>query len=120
MEFETSTLGCGRVGNVMFSDESQFSLRSDSRRVTIWREHETRFEPRNIPEKHHFPSRAVMVWAGIMMDATQTSISLTRGSATAQRYRDEVLEPFMLASFEVLSVLTSYSWMIMRYIPERC
>ncbi|GFU86363.1 transposable element Tc3 transposase [Trichonephila clavipes] len=69
MEFETSTLGCGRVGqcDVHSVDESQFSL-SDSRRVTIWREHETRFELRNIPEKHHFPSRAVMVWAGIMMD----------------------------------------------------
>ncbi|GFU83579.1 transposable element Tc3 transposase [Trichonephila clavipes] len=44
----------------MFSDESRFSLSSDSRRVTIWRERGIRFEPRNITERHHFPSRGVM------------------------------------------------------------
>ncbi|GFT18314.1 transposable element Tcb2 transposase [Trichonephila clavipes] len=35
----------GEWSNVMFSDESRFSLSSDYRRVTIWREHGTRFEP---------------------------------------------------------------------------
>ncbi|GFY25073.1 transposable element Tcb2 transposase [Trichonephila clavipes] len=40
----------GEWANVMFSDESRFSLSSDSRRVTIWRERATRFEPRNITE----------------------------------------------------------------------
>ncbi|GFV49171.1 transposable element Tcb2 transposase [Trichonephila clavipes] len=34
--------------NVMFSDEPRFSLKSDSRWVTVWRERGTRFEPRNI------------------------------------------------------------------------
>ncbi|GFU26025.1 transposable element Tc3 transposase [Trichonephila clavipes] len=58
LEFETSTLECGRVGQC---DESRFSLSSDSRRVTKWRERGTRFEPRNITERHHFPSRGVMV-----------------------------------------------------------
>ncbi|GFS81048.1 transposable element Tcb2 transposase [Trichonephila clavipes] len=33
----------GEWANVMFSDESRFSLSSDSRRVTIWRESGTRF-----------------------------------------------------------------------------
>ncbi|GFS69906.1 transposable element Tcb2 transposase [Trichonephila clavipes] len=47
--------------NAMFSDESRFSQNSDSRRVTIWRERGTRFEPRKITERHHFPSRGVMV-----------------------------------------------------------
>ncbi|GFT18260.1 transposable element Tcb2 transposase [Trichonephila clavipes] len=46
----------GKWVNVMFSDESRFSLSSDSRR---------------------------------------SSISLTRGSVIAQRYRDEVLEPYV-------------------------
>ncbi|GFW07606.1 transposable element Tcb2 transposase [Trichonephila clavipes] len=55
----------GEWSNVMFSDESRFS---DSRWLTIWRERGTRFEPRNITERHHFPSRRVMVWAGIMMN----------------------------------------------------
>ncbi|GFU62464.1 transposable element Tcb2 transposase [Trichonephila clavipes] len=47
----------GKWANVMFSDESRFSLSSDSRRSTIWRKRGTRFEPRNITESHHFPSR---------------------------------------------------------------
>ncbi|GFV17634.1 transposable element Tcb2 transposase [Trichonephila clavipes] len=78
----------------MFSDEFQFSL-SDSRRVTIWRERGTRFEPRNPTERHHFPSRRIMVWAGIMMDGRTDLHFFDTGSMTAQKYRDEVLEPYV-------------------------
>ncbi|GFV16299.1 transposable element Tcb2 transposase [Trichonephila clavipes] len=105
----------GEWANVMFSDESQFRLSRDSRRVTIWREHGTRFEPRNIT-KRYFPSSGVMVWADIRMDGRTDLHFFDTGSMTAQRYRDEFLEP----CFEVLSVLTSYSWMIMRHVTERC
>ncbi|GFY11441.1 transposable element Tcb2 transposase [Trichonephila clavipes] len=38
----------GEWANVMFRDESRFSLSSDSRWVMIWRERGTSFEPRNI------------------------------------------------------------------------
>ncbi|GFX92540.1 transposable element Tcb2 transposase [Trichonephila clavipes] len=79
----------------MFSDESRFSLSSDSRRVPIWRERGTRFEPRNITERHHFPSRGVMVWAGIMMVCLTYLHFFDTGSVTAQRYSDEVLEPYV-------------------------
>ncbi|GFX62849.1 transposable element Tcb2 transposase [Trichonephila clavipes] len=85
----------GEWGNVMLSDESRFSLSSDSRRVTIWKERGTRFEPRNITERHHFPSRGVMVWAGIMMDGRTDLHFFDTGFVTAQRYRDEVLEPYI-------------------------
>ncbi|GFV44840.1 transposable element Tcb2 transposase [Trichonephila clavipes] len=85
----------GEWTNVMFSDESRFSLSSDSRRVMIWRERGTRLEPRNITERHHFPSRGVMVWAGIMMDSRTDLHFFDTGSVTAQRYRDEVLEPYV-------------------------
>ncbi|GFV63629.1 transposable element Tcb2 transposase [Trichonephila clavipes] len=85
----------GEWANAMFSDESRFSLSSDSRRVIIWRERGTRFEPRNITEIHHFPSRGVMVWAGIMMDGHTDFHFFDTGPVTAQRYRDEVLEPYV-------------------------
>ncbi|GFW18950.1 transposable element Tcb2 transposase [Trichonephila clavipes] len=85
----------GEGANVMFSDESQFSLSSDSRRVMIWTERGTCFKPRTITEKHHFPSRGVMVWAGIMMDDHTDLHFFDTGSVTAQRYRDEVLEPYV-------------------------
>ncbi|GFY08249.1 transposable element Tcb2 transposase [Trichonephila clavipes] len=84
----------GEWANVMFSDEPRFRLRSDSRWVTIWRERGTRFEPRNITERHYFPSRGVMVWKGIMMDGRTDLHFFDMGSVTAQRYRDEVLEPY--------------------------
>ncbi|GFV20828.1 transposable element Tcb2 transposase [Trichonephila clavipes] len=83
----------GEWANVMFSDESRFSLSSDSRRVTVWREHGTRFEPRNITERHHFPSRGVMVCTSIMMDGRTDLHFFDTGSVTAQRYRNEALEP---------------------------
>ncbi|GFW86042.1 transposable element Tcb2 transposase [Trichonephila clavipes] len=79
----------------MFSDKYRFSLSSDSRQVTIWRERGTRFEPRNITERHRFPSRGVMVWAGIMMDGRTVIHFFDTESVTAQRYRDEVLEPYV-------------------------
>ncbi|GFW81420.1 transposable element Tcb2 transposase [Trichonephila clavipes] len=85
----------GEWVNVMFSDESRFSLSRHSRWLTIWRERGTRFEPRNITERHHFPSRGVMVWAGIMMDGRTDLHFFNTGSVTAQRYRDLVLEPYV-------------------------
>ncbi|GFY27143.1 transposable element Tcb2 transposase [Trichonephila clavipes] len=81
--------------NMMFSDEFRFSLSRDSRWLTIWREHGTRFEPRNITERHPFPSRGVMVWTGIMMDGRTDLHFFDTGSVTAQRYRDEVLESYV-------------------------
>ncbi|GFV34783.1 transposable element Tcb2 transposase [Trichonephila clavipes] len=85
----------GEWANITFSDESRFSLSSDSRRVTIWKECGTRFEPRNITERHHFPSRGVMVWAGIMMDGRTDLHFFDTGSVTAQRYREEALETYV-------------------------
>ncbi|UYV61186.1 hypothetical protein LAZ67_1003756 [Cordylochernes scorpioides] len=43
--------------NVLFSDESRFSLNTDSRRVFIWREPGTRYHPSNIREIDSFRSR---------------------------------------------------------------
>ncbi|GFW79633.1 transposable element Tcb2 transposase [Trichonephila clavipes] len=85
----------GEWANVKFSDESWFSLSSDSRRITIWRERETRFETRNITERHHFPSRGVMVWTGIMMDGRTDLNFFDTESVTARRYTDEVLDPYV-------------------------
>ncbi|GFW19041.1 transposable element Tcb2 transposase [Trichonephila clavipes] len=79
----------------MLSGESGISLSSDSRRVTIWRERGTCFEPRNITERYHFYPRGVMVWEGIMMDGRTDLHFFNTGSVTAQRYTDEVLEPYV-------------------------
>ncbi|GFT92540.1 transposable element Tcb2 transposase [Trichonephila clavipes] len=59
----------GEGDNVTFSDESLFNLSSDSRRVTILRERGTHFEPRNITERHHFPSRGVRPYVRLLREA---------------------------------------------------
>ncbi|GFY35754.1 transposable element Tcb2 transposase [Trichonephila clavipes] len=87
--------GVGDWTDVMFNDESRFCQSSDSRRVTIWRERGARFKPRNITERHHFLSRGVMVWTGTMMDGRTDLHFFDTGSVTAQRYRNEVLEPYV-------------------------
>ncbi|GFU30009.1 transposable element Tc3 transposase [Trichonephila clavipes] len=59
------------------------------------RERGTRFEPRNITKRHHFSSRGVVEWAGIMMDGRADLHFFDTGFVNAQRYRDEVLEPYV-------------------------
>ncbi|UYV77349.1 hypothetical protein LAZ67_15000598, partial [Cordylochernes scorpioides] len=51
--------------NVLFSDESRFSLNTDSRQVLIWREPGTRYHPSNIREIDSFRGGSLLVWAGI-------------------------------------------------------
>ncbi|GFW11907.1 transposable element Tcb2 transposase [Trichonephila clavipes] len=53
---------------VLFTDESQFSTRSDSQCVLIWREIGTRFYTSNIKERLHYGGPGVLVWGGIMLN----------------------------------------------------
>ncbi|UYV60868.1 hypothetical protein LAZ67_1002642 [Cordylochernes scorpioides] len=72
--------------NVLFSDESRFSLYTDSRRVFIWREPGTRYHPSNIREIDSFRGGSLL---------THTPPHFSGGTLTAQRYRDEILEPYL-------------------------
>lgn len=82
-------------GNVMFTDESRFALEPDDKRIRIWREQGTRNQPQNITEHHAFRGGSIMVWAGISLGYRTDLHIFKRGSVTAVRYRDEVLEPFV-------------------------
>ncbi|GFW87286.1 HTH_Tnp_Tc3_2 domain-containing protein [Trichonephila clavipes] len=48
-------------GRVLFTDESRFSLSSDSHRILIWRERGTRNHPSNIIERDRYGGRGVLV-----------------------------------------------------------
>ncbi|GFT46787.1 transposable element Tcb2 transposase [Trichonephila clavipes] len=78
---------------VLFTDESRFSTRSDSQRVLIWREIETRFYTSNIKERHHYGGPGVLVWGGIMLNGRTELYIFDRGSVTGDRYCEEVLLP---------------------------
>ncbi|GFV91263.1 transposable element Tcb1 transposase [Trichonephila clavipes] len=79
-------------GNVMFTDESRFSLEPDDKRIRIWRKQGTRNQPQNITEHHAFRGGSIMVWAGISLGYRTDLHIFKRCSVTAVRYQDEVLE----------------------------
>ncbi|GFV54202.1 transposable element Tcb2 transposase [Trichonephila clavipes] len=54
-------------GRVLFTDESRFSLSSDSHRILIWRERESPNHPSNIIERDRYGGCGVLVWGGIML-----------------------------------------------------
>ncbi|GFV35755.1 transposable element Tcb2 transposase [Trichonephila clavipes] len=78
---------------VLFSNESRFSLSSDSRRQLIWRESGTAYRPENIQEKDRYPTCSIMVWAGIMINGRTHLHVVANGTMAGQRYIDEVLLP---------------------------
>ncbi|GFS96164.1 transposable element Tcb2 transposase [Trichonephila clavipes] len=49
-------------GRVLFTDESRFSLSSDSHRILIWKERGCRNHPSNIIERDRYGGRGVLVW----------------------------------------------------------
>ncbi|GFX11888.1 transposable element Tcb1 transposase [Trichonephila clavipes] len=59
--------GDNEWGRVLFTDESRFSLSSDSHRKIIWRERGSRNHPSNIIERDRYGGRGVRVWEGIML-----------------------------------------------------
>ncbi|GFY13691.1 HTH_Tnp_Tc3_2 domain-containing protein [Trichonephila clavipes] len=52
---------------VMFSDESRFSLQSDSRRILIWRAPSTRYHQENPTERHRYGGAEWLVLGGIIL-----------------------------------------------------
>ncbi|GFV36719.1 transposable element Tcb1 transposase [Trichonephila clavipes] len=48
-------------GRVLFTDESRFSLSSDSHRILIWRERGSHNHPSNIIERDRYGGRGVLV-----------------------------------------------------------
>ncbi|GFX95745.1 HTH_Tnp_Tc3_2 domain-containing protein [Trichonephila clavipes] len=51
----------------MFSDQSRFSLQSDSRRTLIWRAPGTRYHQKNTIERHRYGGAGWLVWGGIIL-----------------------------------------------------
>ncbi|UYV68119.1 hypothetical protein LAZ67_5003107 [Cordylochernes scorpioides] len=81
---------------VMFTDESRFSLNSDSRRVFVWREVGIRNNPRNMVERDPYRSQGFMVWAGILLGGRTELHIFRQGTPTGQRYRDEILAAYVM------------------------
>ncbi|GFU87394.1 transposable element Tcb1 transposase [Trichonephila clavipes] len=82
-------------GRVLFTDESRFSLSSDSHRILIWRERGSRNHPSNIIERDRYEGRGVLVWGGIMLGSRTDLHIFDAGSVNGTRYFNEILLPYV-------------------------
>ncbi|GFY07341.1 transposable element Tc1 transposase [Trichonephila clavipes] len=82
-------------GRVLFTDESRFSLSSDSHRILIWRERGSRNHPSNIIERDRYGGRGVHVWGGIMLGSRTDLHIFDAGSVNGTRYCNEILLPYV-------------------------
>ncbi|GFW99601.1 HTH_Tnp_Tc3_2 domain-containing protein [Trichonephila clavipes] len=67
---------------VLFTDESRFSLSSDSHRILIWRERGSRNHPSNIIERDRYGGCGVLVWEASCLVVVQTFTSSTQVQST--------------------------------------
>ncbi|GFX43664.1 transposable element Tcb2 transposase [Trichonephila clavipes] len=77
-------------GRVLFTDESRFSLSSDSHRILIWRERGSRNHPSDIIERDRYGSRGVLVWGGIMLGSRTDLHTFDAGSVNGTHYCNEI------------------------------
>ncbi|GFY15843.1 transposable element Tcb2 transposase [Trichonephila clavipes] len=82
-------------GRVLFTDESRFSLSSDSHRILIWRERGSRNHASNIIERDRYGGRGVLVWEGIMLGSRTDLHIFDAGSVNGTRYCNEILLPYV-------------------------
>ncbi|GFV28700.1 transposable element Tcb2 transposase [Trichonephila clavipes] len=82
-------------GRVLFTDESRFSLSSDSHRILIWRERGSHNHPSNIIERDRYGGRGVLVWGGIMLGSRTDLHIFDAGSVKGTRYCNEILLPYV-------------------------
>ncbi|GFV03479.1 transposable element Tcb1 transposase [Trichonephila clavipes] len=78
--------GDNEWGRVPLTDESRFSLSSDSHRILIWRERGSRNHPSNIIERDRYGCRGVLFWGGIMLGSRTDLHIFDAGSVNGTRY----------------------------------
>ncbi|GFY32508.1 transposable element Tcb2 transposase [Trichonephila clavipes] len=75
---------------VMFSDESRFSLQSDSSR-TYMEIPGTRYHQENTIERHRYGGAGWLVWGGIIL-GSRTDLHVQSVTMTGHIYQDVILE----------------------------
>ncbi|GFT70593.1 transposable element Tcb2 transposase [Trichonephila clavipes] len=77
--------------NVLFSNESRFSVHPDNRRIFIWKDRGSRNNPAFVHESVRFGGGGVLMYGGISIDGRTDLYIIRDGPLTARRYRDEIL-----------------------------
>ncbi|GFY01878.1 transposable element Tc1 transposase [Trichonephila clavipes] len=76
---------------VMFSDESRFSLQSDSRRTIIWRAPGACYHQEDTIERHRYGGAGWLVRGGIIL-GSRTDLHVQSVRMTGHIYRNVILE----------------------------
>ncbi|GFW19647.1 transposable element Tcb2 transposase [Trichonephila clavipes] len=82
---------------VLFTDLSRFSLECDTRRVLVWRDRGTRYNPAFVRERSQYRRAGWMVWGGISIGGRTDLHIIRNGILTGPRYADEILRPHVIA-----------------------
>ncbi|GFW73025.1 transposable element Tcb2 transposase [Trichonephila clavipes] len=82
--------------NVLFSDESRFSVHPDNRRIFIRRDRGSRNNAAFVHESVRFGGGGVLVYGGISIDGRTDFYIIRDGPLTTRRYRDEILRPIVV------------------------
>ena len=83
-------------GNVLFTDESRFCLRSPDGRERVWRRPDERFVQCCISERIPFGAGNVMVWARVSLHDRTELVIIENGSITADRYIRQCLSDHVI------------------------
>ena len=81
--------------SVLFTDESRFTLQSDSGRVLVCRVKGTRYNQPSIVEGLSFGGGGIMVWAIISLGGQSDLHVFHGGNFTGMRYRGEILDAYV-------------------------
>lgn len=81
--------------NVLWTDESRFSLDFCDGRVRVRRLRGERFADCTIAQHDRFGGGSVMIWAGIWGTGRTVAVRI-QGSVTAERYRDDIVLPIIV------------------------
>ena len=85
--------------NVLFSNESRFSLHHNDGRIRVWRRPGERLLDAAVREVVPFGGGSVMVWGAFSLNH-RTPLYHVQGNLTAIRYRDEILRPLALPTLQ--------------------
>ncbi|GFX88730.1 transposable element Tcb2 transposase [Trichonephila clavipes] len=81
---------------VLFTDESRFSLVCDTRHVLVWRDRGTRNNAAFVRERSQYRRAGWMVWGGISIGGRTDLHIIRNGPLTGRRYVDEILRPYVI------------------------
>ena len=78
--------------NILFTDESRFGFRPDSRRERVWRTTGALERTRHFQEVHNYRGGSVMIWSGIILHH-KTDLVCIEETMNQVRYINQVLQP---------------------------